>query len=412
MDTSDLFRQLGISLALGLLVGLQRERADSRLAGFRTFALVTLLGTICAMLSKSSGGWILAGGFLGITACIVIGNQVRSAAGDPGTGLTSEIAMLLMYSVGASLALLPEIVGVAVGAGVAVLLQFKPELHGIARRLSDGDTKAIMRFVLLAFIVLPVLPDRPYGPFDVLNPHDIWKMVVLIVGISLGGYIVYKFFGEQAGVVVGGILGGTISSTATAVSYARRVKESPGSELLAALVICIASTIVYIRVLIELSVVAPRFVPVAGPRIAVLFFVSVLVCVGLWLKVRGQKSEMPEQENPSELKPALVFGLLYAAVLFGVAAAKHYFGNQGLFLLAGISGLTDMDAITLSTGRLVAQGSLEARAGWQMILLAGMSNLLFKGGLVLSLGNRKLFGYVAVNFGLSILAGVLVIFLG
>jgi uncharacterized membrane protein (DUF4010 family) len=362
------------------------------------------------MLSKYSGGWILAGGFLGITACIVIGNQIRNESGEPGSGLTTEIAMLLMYAVGVSLALLPEIVGVAVGAGVAVLLQFKPELHGIAQRLSDDDTKAIMRFVLLAFIVLPVLPNRPYGPFDVLNPHDIWKMVVLIVGISLGGYIVYKFFGENAGVVVGGILGGTISSTATAVSYARRVKESPGIEHLAALVICIASTIVYIRVLIELSVVAPQFVPVAAPRIAVLFGVSVLVCLGLWLKVRGQKSEMPEQENPSELKPALVFGLLYAAVLFGVAAAKHYFGNQGLFLLAGISGLTDMDAITLSTGRMVAQGTLNEKAAWQMILLAGMSNLLFKAGLVFSLGNRKLFGYVAMNFGLCILAGVLVVF--
>lgn len=412
MDATDLFRQLGISLALGLLVGLQRERAASRLAGFRTFALVTVLGTVCAMLARTAGPWILAGGFLGVTAAIVIGNQVRNAAGEPGSGLTTEIAMLLMYAVGAALAILPEIVGVAIGAGVAVLLQFKPELHGIASRLTDDDTKAIMRFVLLAFIVLPVLPDRPYGPFDVLNPHDIWKMVVLIVGISLGGYIVYKFFGENAGVVFGGILGGLISSTATAVSYSRRVKETPGAEHLAALVVCIASTIVYIRVMVELSVVAPQFVPVAGPRIAVLFVVSVLVCLGLWLKVRGQTSEMPEQENPSELKPALLFGLLYAAVLFGVAAAKHYFGNQGLFLLAGISGLTDMDAITLSTGRMVAQGTLNERAGWQMILLAGMSNLLFKGGLVYSLGNRRLFGYVALNFGLCILAGVLVIFFG
>jgi uncharacterized membrane protein YhiD involved in acid resistance len=123
MDPTELFRQLGISLALGLLVGLQRERADSRLAGFRTFALVTLLGTVCAMLSKALGGWILAGGFLGVTACIVIGNQSRNEAGEPGSGLTTEIAMLLMYAVGASLALLPEIVGggraVAVQAGAA-----------------------------------------------------------------------------------------------------------------------------------------------------------------------------------------------------------------------------------------------------------------------------------------------------
>jgi uncharacterized membrane protein (DUF4010 family) len=215
-------------------------------------------------------------------------------------------------------------------------------------------------------------------------------MVVLIVGLSLGGYIAYRFFGQQAGTVLGGVLGGLISSTATTVSYARRAAETPAVSSLAAIVVTIASTIVYARLLLEMAVIAPAHLRVTAPPLLILFGVMVVVSVGLWYLNRNEQNEMPEQGNPSELKSALVFGAIYAVVVFAVAAAKTHFGERGLYVVAAISGLTDVDAITLSTMNLVNAGTLEPRDGWRVVVIASTSNLIFKVGAVAALGSRKL----------------------
>ena len=147
---------------------------------------------------------------------------IRMRQADPDPGITTDVAALLMYAVGALVVVLPEQPGipVAIGGGVAVLLQYKLELHTIARRLGDQDIKAIMQFVLLSCVILPVLPNQNYL-LGVLNLRETWLMVALIVGMSLGGYILYKFLGRDAGILLGGLLGGVISSTATTVSQAR-----------------------------------------------------------------------------------------------------------------------------------------------------------------------------------------------
>jgi uncharacterized membrane protein (DUF4010 family) len=408
---AEAFRELGLALLLGLLVGMQREKADSRIAGFRTFPLITILGALCGLLSPLLGGWIVGAGLIGVIAAAVIGNVHKMHAGQAEPGLTTEIAMMVMFGVGAYLTVGPPVVGIAVGGAVALLLHLKPELHGLAERLEDEDVRAIMQFVLIAFIVLPVLPNQAFGPFQVINPYDIWRMVVLIVGISLGGYIIYKFWGQQAGTVFGGILGGIISSTATTVSYARRTKEAPDSATMAALVVMIASTIVYIRVLIEIQVVGPSFLPAAAPRIGAMLAVSIILCGLWWTRVRKQTTEVPEQENPTELRPAIVFGVLYALVLLAVAIARDQFGNRGLFIVAGISGLTDMDAITLSTARLVDAGKLDGNQGWRMVIIAAMSNLVFKGGIVALTGHPRLMREIAILFGISLAAGAGVLLL-
>lgn len=412
MQTFPIFVKLGLALMLGLLVGMQRERAEARLAGFRTFPLVTVLGTIAGLLAQTLGGWIVAAGLLAVVLLAVAGNVQKMREGAADAGLTTEFALALMYLVGAYLVYGPQVVAIAVGGGVAVLLQFKPELHGFVRRLEEEDLRAIMQFVLIAFIILPVLPDQTFGPFDVINPHEIWRLVVLIVGISLGGYIVYKFFGQQAGIVLGGILGGVISSTATTAGYARRSKEAPEGARAAAVVIMIASTIVYARVLLEIQVVAPRFLPVAGPRIGVMLAVSLLLCAVWWRRIPRDGAGLPEQENPAELKAAIFFGLMYALILLLVATVRHYLGNPALYLVAGISGLTDMDAITLSTSGLVHAGHLDPQRGWQMIVIAAMSNLIFKAGMVATLGHPRLLREIAVLFGFSLLSGIALLLVG
>jgi uncharacterized membrane protein (DUF4010 family) len=406
MNLAELFQQLGIALGLGLLVGLQRESQAAPLAGVRTMPLITVLGTVCAWLAQGFGGWALGAGFVSLAALIVAGQIIHSRRDETHLGLTSEVAMLLMFGVGAYLVVGPRVVAIAVGGGVAVLLQFKGQLHGVVARLGDNDLKAIMQFALLSLVILPVLPDRAFGPYAVLNPRQVWLMVVLIVGINLTGYIIYKFFGVGAGVVLGGILGGVISSTATTVSYSRRAAQTPDLSGLAALVVSIASAVVFARLILEVVFVAPGFARAGGPPLGVMCLTLAALSVGLWFWGRQGEAALPEQENPSELKGALIFGLLYAVILFAVAAVKERFGSQGLYVVAGLSGLTDVDAITLSTSQLVNANRLDANTGWRVILVATMSNLLFKTGAIVALGHRRMLAKVAAPFGLTLLAGL------
>jgi uncharacterized membrane protein (DUF4010 family) len=411
MDITTAFAQLGIALGLGILVGLQRERAETRLAGIRTFPLVTIFGTLCGFLAHPYGGWTIGAGLLALAAIVGIGSieKLKQETSDPG--LTTEVAMLLMYVVGAYLTVGHKEIAIAMGGGIAVLLQFKKQMHAVAQKLGDEDLKAIMQFVLVSLVILPVLPNNTYGPFAVLNPRQIWWMVVLIVGINLGGYIVYKFFGPKSGIVLGGILGGLISSTATTASYSRRTSAAPEITRAAALIIMIASSVVFIRVLLEIAVVSTAFLTTALLPVSLVLIVIVASSAVLWFRAQREQISMPAQENPSELNAALFFGLIYAAVLFAVAAAKTHFGDQGLYLVAGLSGLTDVDAITLSTSQLVEAGRLEARDGSRMVLIALLSNIVFKGFIIATLGSRQLLKNVILFYGLVLLAGVLILLL-
>jgi uncharacterized membrane protein (DUF4010 family) len=314
-----------------------------------------------------------------------------------------------MFAVGVYLVIGHRAVAIAIGGGVAVLLQFKGQLHGLVARLGENDLKAIMQFALLSLVILPVLPDRAYGPYAVLNPRNIWFMIVLIVGISLGGYITYKFFGQRAGIVLGGILGGMISSTATTISYAKRTVGMPESAGLTAIVVMIASAIVFVRLQVEIVTVAPAFWSFAAPPLTILLLLLIAASLVLWVKNRSEQNDMPVQENPSELKSALLFGLVYAVVLFMVAAVKEHFGNRGLYLIAGVSGLTDVDAITLSTARLVHENRLSATDGWRVVVVAAMSNLIFKAGIVAFLGHRRLLIQILAFYGIVFTAGVLLL---
>jgi uncharacterized membrane protein (DUF4010 family) len=410
MDISLIFQQLGIALGLGLLVGLQRESAASPLAGVRTFPLVTVLGTVCGLLSQAFGGWILAAGIIALTVIIYVGKIIEMSKGHPDLGITTEAALLLMFAVGAYLVVGDRAAAIAIGGGAAVLLHFKGELHGMVSRLGANDLKAIMQFALISLVILPVLPNRTYGPFAVLNPRNIWLMVVLIVGINLGGYIAYKFLGQRAGITLGGVLGGLISSTATTVSYAKRAAATPGAIGPAAIVLMIDSTVVFARLLLEIATVAPAFLPAAAPWLTALLLLSAVSSFALWFRSDKNHEEMPEQENPSELKSALLFGVIYAVVLFVVAAVKELYGSRGLYAVAALSGLTDVDAITLSTAQLVNAGRLDADEGWELIVVAATSNLIFKAGAVAALGRRKLFVRILPAYGIVIVAGLLMLF--
>jgi uncharacterized membrane protein (DUF4010 family) len=411
MDT-DVFSKLGIALGLGLIVGLQRESADSQLAGVRTVPMVTLLGTVCAFLVPVAGGWILGAGLLGVALATAMGNAARMRDGRSDPGITTEIALLLMYVVGAWVAYGNRAAAVAVGGGVAVLLHFKAELHGLAGRLDREDLRAIMQFVLIALVILPVLPDDEYGPYAVFNPREMWLMVVLVVGLSLAGYIALKFFGEKVGVLAGGLLGGLVSSTATTVSWAKRSRNDSATSRVAAVVIGIASTVVFARVLVEVSAVARPFLRQVAPPVLVLMAAMAAGCVWLWFRVRRDAPEdAPAGGQPTDLKAAFAFAALYVVVLLAVAWARARLGPRGLYAVSVLSGLTDVDAITLSVSRLVGSGEIDSAQGWRLIVVALLSNLVFKGAMAAVLGDARLRRWITVLFGIELLVGAAVLLL-
>jgi uncharacterized membrane protein (DUF4010 family) len=405
------FQQLAVSLGLGLLLGLERERRGPVVAGIRTFPIISLFGTVCAQIGQVFGGWIVAAGLLALTGVIVPANiiQARKGTADPGT--TTEIAALLLYVVGALIAIGYFAAALVIAGVLAVLLHSKRPLHNFARAVGERDMRAMMLFVLLTLVILPVLPNRDFGPYAVWNPFKLWLMVVLIVGISLGGYIAYKLFGARAGALLGGVIGGLVSSTATTVSYARRTGSDATLASLSAFVIMTASCISVVRVLIEIVAVAPaRFLAMVSPFVAMLLACA-LISLALYFPGRKHAAKIPEQKNPAELKPALLFGALYAFVLLVVAAAKQYFGSAGLYIVAVISGLTDLDAITLSTGQLANSDKIEAKLAWRVILVALLSNLLFKFGIVAALGPTSLTKRVGLATAAAVVAGVAILLL-
>jgi uncharacterized membrane protein (DUF4010 family) len=436
MDPALVFQKVAMALGLGLLVGLQRQSVQSRIAGIRTFALITVLGAVAGLIGLDLGGWFVGAGALGVAAFLVVGNLLKARDNDIDPGLTTEVAALLMYGVGAYLVVGHATVALAVGGGVALLLHLKEPMHEFVGRIGPADLKAIMQFVLISLVIWPVLPNETYGPYEVLNPHEIWLMVVLIVGIGLGGYVAYKLFGERAGTILGGVLGGLISSTATTVSYARRTQvdngekrgpsdrpnedhsrsspavpsPSPTSSVpAAALVIVLASTIAFARVLTEIAVVAPKVFWAMAPPLAIMLVGMASLCVAVYFMSRSEKLQMSEQKNPAELRAALMFGALYTVVILAVAAAQDLLGTGALYPVAILSGLYDMDAITLSTARLADQNQLDVDTGWRLVLTASLSNLVIKGVIVGIMGKRLLLAWIAVLFGIALAGGIVLL---
>jgi uncharacterized membrane protein (DUF4010 family) len=402
-------QKLGIAVGLGLIVGFQREWTAPHVAGLRTFALITVFGAVIGLLADEAGGWLMSAGLVVVAAMIIVGNLVKFAEVDKEPGLTTQAAAFVMYLVGLAIGLDHTTLGVMVGGGTAVLLHWKKPLHAVVERIGEADIRGIIQLVLIALVILPILPNESYGPYGVLNPFEIWMIVVLIVGISLLGFISYKFVGAKAGSLLGGVLGGLISSTATTVSYAHRARRNPEVANVATLVIMIASTMVFGRVIFEIAVVAPNILADIVPPLVVMMIWMALISIGLYFFSNSDSESVPMEEDPSELKAAIVFGVLYAAVLFAVAAVKEHFGNEALYAVAALSGLTDMDAITLSTAQMINKDRLDVDTGWRMILIGALSNLVFKAGAVAVLGHRNLLIRVSIAFGIALLGGILLL---
>lgn len=394
------------SIGIGLLIGLERERQSDLKAGLRTFALVGLLGCLCALLAQTTdSGWILAAGMLAIAAMMIAAHVSDPLdSGDPGT--TSVVALMVCYSLGAVVWYGYASTAITLAIATTVLLYFKAQLHGISKSLTHIDLLSILQFGVLALVILPILPDKDFGPYRALNPHNIWWMVVLISGVSLAGYTALRLTGARHGATLIGLFGGLASSTATTMIFARHARTHADLARTAMVVILLANIVVMARIGLVSFAVAPA---IAVPLFSVLgcgIALGVAATLWGWRQIAaGDALPMPNVTNPTEIKTALSFGVVYALVLVLSAWLQDVAGNRGLYLLAVASGLTDVDAITLSALRMFTTEKLSAAQTVTAICLATLSNLAFKTGLVMVIGGaalarRTLPGLAAIAGGL------------
>lgn len=378
------------SLAIGLLIGLERERSPVAKAGLRTFTLTALSGTLTAMLATEAGSpWILAVGFLIVASIIISAYLHGPEIGDPGT--TTEAALVFCFGLGAMVWYGEATLAVMLAIATTILLHYKPELQNLSKNLSRTDLQSVLQFAVLTFVILPILPNRDFGPYGALNPYQIWLMVVLISGVSLAGYAALRIVGQQYGAPLLGVFGGLASSTATTLVYARHGSGSAGLARLSSVVILIASLVVLVRLAVLSSVVAPKIVMSILPVLAAGLLLGGMATFWLWRNI-GKKGDlpMPDVTNPTEIKVSLSFGAIYAVVLVAAAWLSEYAGSGGLFGLALVSGLTDVDAITLSSLRLFDLGKIDAQQAVSAIVIAYISNMGFKLGLVAVVGGMTL----------------------
>jgi uncharacterized membrane protein (DUF4010 family) len=399
-----LWLAVGGGLGIGLLIGLERERNPAAKAGVRTFALVSLLGTLAALAGiYVNTDWLLPAGLLVVTGMLIVAYARVGPGEDPGT--TTVAAAGVAYLLGALAGLGEAPLATALAIVVTALLYFKPELESVTTTLSREEQVSMLQFLVITFIVLPILPDQAYGPYAVLNPRQIWLMVVLIAGVGVASYIAMRIAGERHGVLLTGLLGGLVSSTATTALYARRSVESPGSAQVALVVVSLANLVVLVRVAAYSAVVAPdilpRLLPVLGSALAA---GMVAVAVVYVRAERGARLALPAARNPAEIGMALRFGALYAAVLFAAAWLEDAIGSRGLYLATALSGVADVDPGVLSALNLFNGGRVDVRTAVAAIAVALAANMLFKLGVLAWLG-RGLFLRALAPFGAALAGG-------
>lgn len=418
MEQTDLFLRFGVAIGVGFVIGLQREFAKGQaereiVAGERTFALMGLTGSLAAMAADVLGSSLA---FLGVLLLVGIFTAVAYFidAWRGHVGLTTEISILVTVLVGALSYWGFLTLAVAIGITTTVLLSLKLETDRLVRALTREDVLAALQFAVISAIILPVLPNESFGnpPFDVLNPFKIWLMVVFISGISFLGYVAVKVVGPRQGIGLTGFLGGLVSSTAVTLSFSERSQRDRGLARPFALAILVAWTMMFPRVLVEVGVLNPALFEAVWLPIAASGAIGLVYSAFLFFAQRATEKGEVEFSNPFDLPAAIKFGLLYGFILLVARAALLYFGETGVLVSSVLSGLADVDAITLSVAELNRTGGLAAETAARAVVLAAMSNTAVKGGLVLMGGSPGLRKAVLPGLLLMLATGIGLAFLG
>ena len=389
-------------------MGLERQRNPVATAGLRTFALVALLGTATALLAEQiASPWLLAAGFLIAGGMIMLANLKQD---DPraDSGTTTVVATALCYCLGALIWYGHQQLAVALAIVATILLHFKAELHGFTTRLTPQDIGSMLQFSVLSLVILPLLPDKGYGPHEALNPRHIWLMVVLIAGVSLCGYLALRLMGNNKGIIVTGLLGGLVSSTATTLAFSRQARGRETEPALAGSVIGLANLVVLLRIGVIVGITAPGIFRELYLVLAAGVALGLAVVVPQLFRVLGSHPlTAPKFTNPTNLRVSLGFGVGYALILLASAWLSDHVGNAGLFAFSFISGLTDVDAITLSSAKFAGSGRIAVQDAITSIVIAVMANTVLKVFMIVFIGGVELAKRTVPGF-LGTTVGVLI----
>jgi len=395
-----------LSLVLGFLIGLQREmhiiysNKTRDFGGARTFSMISLFGYLSAWFSTFFPYFFLiAAGVMGI---FLIAAYIVNSVSITEKGTTTEFAALVTFVIGGILTTTPPIFAVFITIIVLFILNIKESVQEYEQTITKKDLSAAILFMIMTFVILPILPDRAIDPMGLVNLYRIWFMVVLVAGISFFGYIAIRILGSTHGIVVAGLFGGLVSSTAVAMSMARRVHENGFLAKNLALGIALASSMMLIRAGIEMWVINPEitrlfFIPIAVGSlfgygyIAILYFTS----------KRENIPQNIEFKNPFDIKEALVMGVVFGATLALIELSNRYVGDMGVYAVALLSGVADVDAIILSLSSLAKNG-LNPTTAQYAIIIAIISNTLAKSALVLFFGKIALFRFVVTYYLISV----------
>jgi uncharacterized membrane protein (DUF4010 family) len=403
--------RLGVALALGLLIGLERgwsrreQPEGSRIAGLRTFAIISLLGAVTTLLSPQS--LIPFAAAIAVVGLLMALGYWLESARQQDISLTTNIAALLVLGLGALAGKGDFISATSTAVVVALLLGFKPELHELLRRIEREELLATLRLLLISVVLLPILPDKGFGPWQAINPYRLWWLVVLVAAVSYVGYFGIKLFGHKRGVAVGGLLGGLASSTAVAVNFSHLGRGHPQNHKLLAAGVVIASAMMFPRMLVVVAVVDLHLaLSLTRPLLCASLVAFAFAGCYVW-QTGGQAFDAGQLEprNPLSLRFALEFGILLAVIMLAARGVEVWIGNRGLYAIGAVSGLADVDAISLSLASMSNAGTTPAATAALAILAAAAVNTAVKAGLAWVICGLRMGLYVTIPLLAALAAG-------
>ncbi len=401
------FLGLLVATGIGLIMGLEREhqqREDTHhFAGLRTFPLAAILGFVVGTLSDQYMPWLLPATTLGLLILISVAYYMQATR--ESIGLTTEFALVLAYGLGVlvSVNLYSEALAVAVAA--TVLLSMKERFLWFVKQISETELAAFIKFFVLALLLLLLLPNERFGPENLLHYRELGWIILLVSSISFVGYLLLKFSGSRRGILLTALLGGLFSSTMIAWIFGARSRETPALSQPLGAGILLSSSVMYVRVLLLSSLFS---VDVAWQLLLPCTLMLAISLMAVWYYNRNwdnteQTAQLP-LGNPLDLKNAVFFGFLYIGVTLFMYYSRRWFGESGSYVSSMISGVADMDAITISTAKWAKMTS-EAGYGANVVVVAALSNTLFKASVAMLRGHASMRKYMLTGFGAVLLAG-------
>jgi uncharacterized membrane protein (DUF4010 family) len=415
----EILLRLLLAIGIGALIGTEREKFAKKrdklvFGGIRTYSLISLLGAISGIFILEKNVYVLILSFSALAIILSISYYCSTnLTKGKEIGLTGEVAALLVFFNGFMVFSSHILLSVAIAILIASLLYLKERIHSLLKKISEKEVYATLVFAVIAFVMLPFLPNKTYGPFGVFNPYKIWLMIVLICGIGYVGYFLIRLFGSRKGIGLAAVLGGLVSSTAVTMTMAQRSKEGKNTASPNMLVFgtIIANTVMFVRVAVAVFIVNSVLLKELLPALAAMAFVGFVSAGIIWFSSNKADSEAKvEHKSPFSMTHALKFGAFFAIVLFLLKAAQIYFGNTGTYIASLLSGFIDVDAVTLSMATIAGTGISESVAA-TAIILAVMSNTIIKLGYSFVFGSKEFSKKVGIVMGIMVSLGLAIVFL-